>query len=168
MFLLEEVYLLYLAINIVGLLVFLLIGWLCSKDKKSINWRGVVTMIIFNIVLAWFLTSFSIGRAIVSGAATMFDQLMQVAYQGIKFAFPSAVETKQMDWFFQVLMPILMIVPLFDILTYIGILPFIIKWVGKGLSWLTGQPKFESFFAVEMMFLGNTEALAVSSLQLKK
>lgn len=98
----------------------------------------------------------------------MFDQLMQVAYQGIKFAFPSAVETKQMDWFFQVLMPILMIVPLFDILTYIGILPFIIKWVGKGLSWLTGQPKFESFFAVEMMFLGNTEALAVSSLQLKK
>lgn len=61
-----------------------------------------------------------------------------------------------------------MIIPLFDILTYVGILPWIIKWIGRGLSKLTGQPKFESFFAVEMMFLGNTEALAVSSLQLQQ
>ncbi|WP_330592101.1 hypothetical protein, partial [[Clostridium] symbiosum] len=50
----------------------------------------------------------------------------------------------------------------------VGILPWIIKWIGRGLSKLTGQPKFESFFAVEMMFLGNTEALAVSSLQLQQ
>ena len=53
-------------------------------------------------------------------------------------------------------------------MTYIGILPWIIKWIGRGLSFITGQPKFESFFAIEMMFLGNTEALAVSSLQLKQ
>ncbi|MBD5429547.1 nucleoside transporter C-terminal domain-containing protein [Lactobacillus sp.] len=158
----------YLAINIAGLVIFLLIGWLCSKDRKAINWRGIATMVVFNLILAWFLTSFSIGRSIVSGAAVMFNQLMEVAYEGIKFAFPSAVAAKSMDWFFQVLMPILMVVPLFDILTYIGVLPFIIKWIGKGLSWLTGQPKFESFFAIEMMFLGNTEALAVSKLQLKR
>ncbi len=65
-------------------------------------------------------------------------------------------------------MPILMIVPLFDILTYFGILPFIIKWIGRGMAFVTGQPKFESFYAIEMMFLGNTEAMAVSSVQLKK
>ena len=158
----------YLAINIVGVLIFLLIGFIFSKDKKAINWRGVITMVIFNLILAWFLTSFSIGRAIVEGTASGFNQLMDVAYKGIEFAFPSMVKVKQMDWFFQVLMPILMIVPLFDILTYIGILPWIVKWIGKGLSKLTGQPKFESFFAVEMMFLGNTEALAVSALQLKQ
>ena len=158
----------YLAINIVGVLIFLLIGFIFSKNKKQINWRGVITMVVLNLVLAWFLTSFSVGRAIVEGAAAGFNQLMEVSYEGIKFAFPSMVEVKQMDWFFQVLMPILMIVPLFDILTYIGVLPWVVKWIGKGLSKITGQPKFESFFAVEMMFLGNTEALAVSSLQLKQ
>lgn len=78
------------------------------------------------------------------------------------------VNVKNMDVVVSALMPILLVVPLFDILTYIGVLPFIIKWLGKGLSKLTGQPKFESFFAVEMMFLGNTEALAVSSGQLKR
>lgn len=158
----------YLAINVVGLLIFLAIGWLFSKDRKAIKWKSIIIMVVFNLFLAWFLTSFSIGRTIVEGAAAGFNELMKVAYTGIEFAIPSMVNVKQMDWFVSVLLPILMIVPLFDILTYIGILPWIIKWIGKGLSWLTGQPKFESFFAIEMMFLGNTEALAVSGLQLKQ
>jgi len=159
---------LYLAINIIGLIVFLAIGWLFSKDRKAINWRAVLTMTALNLVMAWFLTSFPIGLTIVKGAAAGFDALVQVSYQGIAFAIPSMVNVKSMDFFVSVLLPILMIVPLFDILTYIGVLPWIIKWIGRGLSFITRQPKFESFFAVEMMFLGNTEALAVSSLQLKR
>ncbi|WP_333589816.1 NupC/NupG family nucleoside CNT transporter [Ligilactobacillus acidipiscis] len=158
----------YLAINIIGLAIFLLLGWLLSKNKSQINWKAIIIMVIFNLVLAWFLTSFSIGRTIVDVAAAGFNELVDVAYTGIAFALPSMVHVKQMDWFVQVLLPILMIVPLFDILTYIGVLPWIIKWLGRGLSKLTGQPRFESFFAIEMMFLGNTEALAVSSLQLKQ
>lgn len=158
----------YLAINIIGLIVFLAIGWLFSKDRKAINWRAVLTMTALNLVMAWFLTSFPIGLTIVKGAAAGFDALVQVSYQGIAFAIPSMVNVKSMDFFVSVLLPILMIVPLFDILTYIGVLPWIIKWIGRGLSFITRQPKFESFFAVEMMFLGNTEALAVSSLQLKR
>lgn len=159
---------LYLAINIIGLAIFLLLGWLLSKNKSQISWKAIIIMVIFNLVLAWFLTSFSIGRTIVDVAAAGFNELVDVAYTGIAFALPSMVHIKQMDWFVQVLLPILMIVPLFDILTYIGVLPWIIKWLGRGLSKLTGQPRFESFFAIEMMFLGNTEALAVSSLQLKQ
>ncbi len=158
----------YLIINIIGLVVFLAIAFLFSKDKKNIQWKSIGIMIILNLLLAWFLTSFGIGRAIVSGAANGFNWLVQVAYVGIEFALPSWVHVKSMDFVTSALLPILLIVPLFDILTYIGILPFIIKWIGKGLSFITGQPKFESFFAVEMMFLGNTEALAVSSLQLKQ
>jgi CNT family concentrative nucleoside transporter/purine nucleoside transport protein len=159
---------LYLAINIIGLAIFLLLGWLLSKNKSQISWKAIIIMVVFNLVLAWFLTSFSIGRTIVDVAAAGFNELVDVAYTGIAFALPSMVHVKQMDWFVQVLLPILMIVPLFDILTYIGVLPWIIKWLGRGLSKLTGQPRFESFFAIEMMFLGNTEALAVSSLQLKQ
>ena len=55
----------YLAINIVGVLVFLAIGWLLSKDRKQINWRAIAVMVLFNLFLAWFLTSFSSGRAFV-------------------------------------------------------------------------------------------------------
>ena len=66
------------------------------------------------------------------------------------------------------LLPLLMIVPMFDILNYVGIMPFVIKWVGRALSFLTGAPKFESFFAVEMVVLGNPDVQAVSATQLQK
>ena len=158
----------YLAVNIIGLLIFLLIGWLFSKDRKKIDWKGIGIMVVFNLLMAFFLVKVPWGRDIVKGLAAGFDTLIQVAYKGIAFCIPSMVHVKNMDFFVSVLLPILLIVPLFDILTYIGFLPWVIKWIGKILAFITRQPKFESFFAVEMMFLGNTEALAVSSLQLKQ
>ncbi|MFD0897015.1 NupC/NupG family nucleoside CNT transporter [Loigolactobacillus binensis] len=158
----------YLVVNIIGIFVFLVIAFAFSKNRHNIKWRSIILMLVLNLVLAWFFTSFSVGTDIVKGAAEGFNWLVAVAYQGIAFALSSWVHVKQMDFVTSALLPILLIVPLFDILTYIGILPFIIKWIGRGLAVITGQPKFESFFAVEMMFLGNTEALAVSSLQLKQ
>lgn len=170
----------YLAINIIGVFVFLGVAFLFSKDKKAINWRSIAVVLVINLFLAWFFSSFSIGRDVVQAAANGFEWLVNASYKGIAFALPNWVSASlgteiggslakgsNMNFVTAALLPILLIVPLFDILTYIGVLPFIIKWVGKGLSVITGQPKFESFFAIEMMFLGNTEALAVSQLQLK-
>ncbi|QEA31811.1 NupC/NupG family nucleoside CNT transporter [Secundilactobacillus malefermentans] len=158
----------YLLVNILGVIVYLGIALLFSKNRKQINWKSVIIVLVINLLFAWVLTSFSWGRDIVKGAADGFNWLVQVSYTGIAFALPSWVHMKSMDFVTSSLLPILMIVPLFDILTYIGVLPFLIKWIGRGLAFVTGQPKFESFFSVEMMFLGNTEALAVSSLQLKQ
>lgn len=159
---------LYLIVNIIGILVFMLVAFLFSKDKKAINWKSIIIMLALNIVIAWFLTSFSIGVDCVKAAAKGFDWIVNIAYTGIAFVLPNWVHVKTMNFITSALLPILMIVPLFDILNYIGILPLIIKGIGFVLSKITGQPKFESFYAVEMMFLGNTEALAVSGLQLKK
>ena len=158
----------YLAINILGLIVFLAIGWLFSKNRKAINWKTVGIMIVINLILAWFLTGSAAGRAGVKAAADGFVWIVDVSAKGTVFALGSWYNVKNLNFICSALMPILMIVPLFDILTYIGFLPWIIKWIGRGLSYITGQPKFESFFAVEMMFLGNTEVLAVSGMQIRK
>ena len=158
----------YLAINIIGLIVFLAIGWLFSKNRKAINWKTVGIMIVINLILAWFLTGSAAGRAGVKAAADGFVWIVDVSAKGTVFALGNWYNPKHLNFISSALMPILMIVPLFDILTYIGFLPWIIKWIGRGLSYITGQPKFESFFAVEMMFLGNTEVLAVSGMQIRK
>ncbi|WP_089088985.1 NupC/NupG family nucleoside CNT transporter [Secundilactobacillus pentosiphilus] len=163
----------YLIVNIIGVIVYLGIAFLFSKSKKTINWKSTAIVLVLNLVIAWILTSFAWGRDIVSGAAAGFNWLVQVAYKGIVFALPNWVTpqfggtAKSMNFVTSSLLPILLIVPMFDILTYIGFLPWVIKWIGRGLSAITGQPKFESFFSVEMMFLGNTEALAVSRLQIQ-
>ena len=158
----------YLAINILGIIVFLAIGFLFSKNKKAINWKAIAIMVVLNLVLAWFLTGSAAGRAGVKAAADGFAWIVDISSTGTIFALGGWYDAKNLNFICSALMPILMIVPMFDILTYIGVLPWIIKWIGRGLSFITGQPKFESFFAVEMMFLGNTEVLAISGMQLRK
>lgn len=157
----------HIVINILGVVVFLAIAIAFSKKRREIHWRTVGSLLIMNLVLAWFLTQFFIGREIVKGAAQGFTWLVNISYEGIAFAFPDWVHVPQMNFFTSALLPILMVVPLFDIFSYIGLLPFIIRWVGRALAFVSHAPKFEAFFSIEMMFLGNTEALAVSKHQLQ-
>lgn len=188
---------LFFCMNIVGILFFLGIAYVCSADRKHIHWVSIGLMLLINLILAAVLTLFSWGRAAVEACANGFSELVSVADKGISFAFgwwassvfssapghtgalQVASSTVDNHLIFQMqpgsatfivaaLLPILLVVPLFDTLTYIGVLPWIIKWIGRGLSFVTRQPQFEAFYAVEMMFLGNTEALAVSKLQLQK
>lgn len=163
----------YLAINILGLLVFLAVGWVFSNNRKDIKWKSVGCMVVLNLVIAFLLTSFEAGRAVVKAAADGFAWIVNISYKGINFALANwvganGVDPSPVNFIASALLPILLIVPLFDILTYIGLLPWVIKWIGRGLSFITRRPKFETFYAVEMMFLGNTEALAVSKIQLQR
>ena len=109
----------YIAINVLGLIVFLAIGWLFSKDRKAINWKTVGIMIVLNLLLAWFLTGSAAGRAGVKAAADGFVWIVDVSAKGTVFALGDWYNVKNLNFICSALMPILMIVPLFDILTYI-------------------------------------------------
>ncbi|MGX0673478.1 NupC/NupG family nucleoside CNT transporter [Staphylococcus hominis] len=158
----------FLLINIIGLLVFLGIAVLFSRNRKHIQWKAILILALLNVFLAWFFVYFQIGRSIVEGLAAAIAWIIQSAHTGTGFAFSSFTSGKQMDMAVSALFPILLVVPLFDILMYFNILPKIIGGIGFVLAKITRQPKFESFFGIEMMFLGNTEALAVSNEQLKR
>ncbi|MGO0154473.1 NupC/NupG family nucleoside CNT transporter [Leuconostoc koreense] len=158
----------FLFANILGIFVFIAIAALFSNDRKNIQWKSVGIVLALEILLAWFFTQFRSGQIAVQAAADGFNWLVSVATQGIAFALPEWLTSNNggPNFVTSALLPILLVVPLFDILTYIGLLPWLIKWIGKGLAFITGQPKFEAFFSIEMMFLGNTEVLAVSKAQL--
>lgn len=158
----------FLFANILGIFVFIAIAALFSRDRKNIQWKSVGIVLALEILLAWFFTQFKAGQIAVQAAADGFNWLVSVATQGIAFALPEWLTSNNggPNFVTSALLPILLVVPLFDILTYIGLLPWLIKWIGKGLAFITGQPKFEAFFLIEMMFLGNTEVLAVSKAQL--
>ena len=130
-------------INVVALILFLALAVLLSQNRQAINKITVAKLLALNIFIGWFLTSFTIGREIIIAVANAFSAVVSIAYEGVAFA-------------------------MFDILNYVGIMPFVIKWIGRALSLLTGAPKFESFFAVEMVVLGNPDVQAVSATQLKK
>ncbi|WP_313017817.1 NupC/NupG family nucleoside CNT transporter [Macrococcoides bohemicum] len=158
----------YLLLNVLGIFVFILVAFVFSRDKKNIDWKSVVIMLVVNLFLAWFFTQFPWGRNGVKAVADGFSWMLNAAYQGVAMPLRDMAhleDPQNRNMFVAALLPILFVVPLFDILMYIGVLPFIIKWSGWLIGKITGQPKFESFYSVEMMVLGNTEALAVSKAQ---
>jgi CNT family concentrative nucleoside transporter/purine nucleoside transport protein len=157
-----------LLINILGIFVFLGFAVLFSKNRKKIHLRAIGVCLALNLFLGWFLLKFSVGRDLIKGAAGLFTQFVDISFEGISFVIPAVSALGRYDFFISALLPILLIVPVFDILTYIGVMPLIIKLLGKALSFLTGRPKFESFFSIEMMVLGNTEAIIVSRTQIEK
>ncbi|MDR1952150.1 MAG: NupC/NupG family nucleoside CNT transporter [Elusimicrobiota bacterium] len=158
-------------INIFGVIVFIGILFLFSKNRKNIQWGSIVICLAVNFFLAWFMLKFSIGREILLLITDCLKWLLDKAYIGINFAFDDFVDLSKLgkgNWFFIALMPLLFIVPLFDILNYIGVMPLIIKVFGELLRIILRRPKFESFFSIEMMVLGNNDAIIVSRFQLSK
>ena len=135
-----------------------------QKHPMEIYFNSCSIKLVFSMVLRLFPNR----RTIVEGLASAIAWVIQSAHTGTGFAFSSFTSGKQMDMAISALFPILLVVPLFDVLMYFNILPKIIGGIGWVLAKITRQPKFESFFGIEMMFLGNTEALAVSNEQLKR
>lgn len=158
----------YLIINIIGLFIFIGVAALFSRDRKNIQWGSIGILILLNLFLAWFFVYFPAGTKAVEMAAAGISWVIDAAFSGVGFAFKSWTTAKQMDMAVAALFPILLVVPLFDVLMYLRILPFFMRGVGWVLAKITRQPKFEAFFGIEMMFLGNTEAIAVSSEQVKR
>jgi purine nucleoside transport protein len=156
----------FFLLNILGVLVVIGIVYICSPNKRNVKWKAILTLIVVEFIITWFMLSTKIGTWVINQIAAFFTWLISCANEGISFVFPSAMANEQVDFFFSALMPIIFIITFFDILSYFGILTWIIDKVGWLISKVSGLPKLESFFSIQMMFLGNTEALAVLRLQL--
>ncbi|MEO2078587.1 MAG: nucleoside transporter C-terminal domain-containing protein [Bacillus sp. (in: firmicutes)] len=151
----------YFLLNVIGVLVVMGLVYLCSPNKRGVKWKSILTLFIAELAITWFMLSTKIGSWIINKIASFFTWLIACANEGISFVFPSVMANEHVDFFFSALMPIIFIITFFDILTYFGILTWIIDKVGWVISKISGLPKLESFFSIQMMFLGNTEALAV-------
>lgn len=151
----------FFILNILGVIIVMGIVYLCSPRKKEVAWRAIATLLVLEILITWFMLKTTIGGWIINKIASFFTWLIDCANEGIAFVFPSALANDTVDFFFSALLPIIFIVTFFDILSYFGILPWIIDKVGWLISKASGLPKLESFYSIQMMFLGNTEALAV-------
>ncbi|MBR6267476.1 MAG: NupC/NupG family nucleoside CNT transporter [Selenomonadaceae bacterium] len=160
----------FLVINILGIFVFLGIGVLFSKRRNEIKWNSIKVLLLVNVLLAGFFIYLPVGRELVITVAGALTWLLEVSYSGISLVFGEWAKPvgSNVNFFMGVLLPLLLVVPLFDILTYFGILPAIIRVLGNLMALITRQPKFEAFYAVEMVILGGIKSLAVSTLQLKR
>lgn len=135
------------------------LSYLMSNDKKNINYKGIGIMLIAQLIITWFMFTTEIGQAIINGISAVFNKLIEFGMEGINFVVGGVEVGEGGVFFFNVLLLIIFFATILSVLTYLKILPSIIKFVGGLISKITGLPKVESFNAVNSIFFGQSEAL---------
>ena len=145
---------------ILSVIVLLGAAFLMSNDKKNINYRAVVILLIAQLVTAYAMLNTTIGGQVVKAVTDFFAKLMVFGNEGIAFVFGGfEFENDRPVFFISVLLLIVFTSTLLSVLTYIRILPLMIKYLGGAVSKLTGLPVIESFSTVASSIFGDTGAL---------
>lgn len=147
-------------LGILAILVVLGLAYLMSNDKRNINYKGIAIMLVAQFLITWFMFTTEIGQAIINGISAGFNKLIEFGTEGINFIVGGVARNEGGGiFFFDVLLLIIFFATILSVLTYLKILPTVIKFVGGLISKITGLPKVESFNAVNSIFFGQSEAL---------
>jgi nucleoside transporter len=149
-----------LLIALLSVIVLIGTAYLMSNDKKNINYRAVGILLVTQLVTAYAMLNTTIGGQIVQAVTNFFSKLMEFGNEGIAFVFGGFQYENDMPVFFiSVLLLIVFTSTLLSVLTYIRVLPLMIKYLGGAVSKLTGLPVIESFSTVASSIFGDTGAL---------
>ncbi|MDO5407474.1 MAG: nucleoside transporter C-terminal domain-containing protein [Eubacteriales bacterium] len=148
-------------LNLIGILVVLGLVCLLSWDRKNIRWKLVAKAVVVQFIIAVLLVKVPLGKTIVSAASDAVTAVINCGQAGLDFVFGSlangAAPTGSI-FIIQVLGNIIFLSALVSFLYYIGVLGFVVKWIGKAVGKLMGTSEVESFVAVANMFLGQTDS----------
>ena len=150
-----------LILNLLGILLILGVAYLLSWNRKQISVKMVAKALIAQFVIAFILVKIPLGRFLVSQVSDAVSSVIQCGQAGLSFVFGSLADGTQptgMIFAIQVLGNIVFLSALVSLLYYVGVLGFVVKWIGKGVGKLMGTSEVESFVAVANMFLGQTDS----------
>ena len=157
-----------LLLNIVGIVLVLMICWLISWDRRHVNWKRVIAALGVEFVIAFLVVKVPIGRSIVTMMSNGLTAVINCGNEGLSFVFGDLFDSSKMTVFIvQSLGNIIFVSALVGVLYYLGVIGFVVKWIGKAVGKLMGTTEVESFVAVANMFLGHTDSPILVSKYLK-
>lgn len=142
---------------IIGIIFVFLVAFLISNNKKKINWKTVIIGFLIQFIFAFVALKWSVGKYILSRISLGVQSVIDYAKEGISFIFGSLSNDGSI-FAVNVLGVIIFISALVSVLYYLGVMQFVIKLIGGGLSKLLGTSKLETISSAANIFLGQTEA----------
>lgn len=158
-------------LNLLGIVVVLGILWLISWKRKDVSFKMLLKGMIAQFIIALILVKVPAGRMVVSKISDAVTGVINCGSNGLSFVFGSLADSSAptgMIFAVQVLGNIVFLSALVSLLYYIGVLNFVVKWIGKAVGWIMGSSEVESFVAVANMFLGQTDSPILISKYLNK
>lgn len=145
--------------SLAGMVLILLIAFLLSSNRKAIRPRVVLSAFALQAGLAALVLYVPWGNRVLQGAATGVSNLLGYANEGTKFLFGGlATDPLGQNFAIQALPVIIFFAAFISILYYLGIMQYVIRWIGGGLQKVTGISKVESLCAASNIFVGQSES----------
>lgn len=146
--------------GIMGIVFILGIAFLFSNNKKAINYRTVLGGLAIQILFAFIVLKWELGQKALNWLSTKIQDITSYTNEGVTFLFGGLIGNEGIGFIFafQVLTVIIFFSSLISVLYYVGIMQWVVKIIGGGLSKLLGTSKSESMSAAANIFVGQTEA----------
>ena len=146
--------------SLAGMALILLIALALSTGRKNIRLRVVGAAFALQAGIAVIVLYIPAGKRIIEAMAFGVSNLLGYASAGTNFIFgPLADPSIGGNSFAIAALPVIIFFSaLISILYYLGVMQFIIKWVGGGIQKITGISKVESLCAAANIFVGQSES----------
>ncbi len=155
--------------GIIGILVILGVSFLMSNNKKKINWHTIISGLLLQIVLAFFILKTSVGKFIFEQIGNCINKLLEFSNFGGDFVFGVLTKTNLIhnelfgsygDYLFALrLIPtIIFVAVLVSIAYHLGIMQRIVSFIAKIVYKLMKVSGSEALSNVSSAFVGQVEA----------
>jgi concentrative nucleoside transporter, CNT family len=142
-----------------GMALILLVAFLLSSDRKAIRVRVVGAAFALQTGFAALVLYTPWGNRALKAISDGVSALLGYAGKGTEFLFGALASDKLgQNFAIQALPVIIFFAALISILYYLGIMQFVIRWIGGGLEKITGVSKVESLSAAANIFVGQSES----------
>jgi CNT family concentrative nucleoside transporter len=146
-------------LSLAGMVLILLVAFLLSSNRKAIKLRVVGSAFALQAGIAALVLYTPWGNQILKAASNGVSNLLGYANEGTKFLF-GALATDPLGQNFAIgALPVIIFFASFiSILYYVGVMQYVIRWIGGGLQKITGISKVESLCAASNIFVGQSES----------
>ncbi|PYH70664.1 NupC/NupG family nucleoside CNT transporter [Aspergillus vadensis CBS 113365] len=147
------------AVSLFGLIVFLFILWLFSRDRSNIVWHTVIVGMLVQFLVALFVLRTKAGYDIFNFISTLAQKLLGFAEQGVDFLIETGWAEKHKGWFIVSVIPAIMFfVSLVQLLYHAGILQWFVRKFATFFFWSMRVSGAEAVVAAASPFIGQGES----------
>lgn len=147
-------------IGILGIVVILGLAILLSTNRRAIRLRVVGAAFALQVTIAVLVLHSTIGRQMIEGMSRGVWNLLGYAKAGTTTIFGGLASdpTFGTAFAFSALPVIIFFAALVSILYHLGIMQFVIRWVGGAIEKVIGVSKVEALCAAANIFVGQSES----------
>jgi CNT family concentrative nucleoside transporter len=147
-------------IGLAGILVILGLAVLLSNNRRAIRLRVVGAAFALQAGIAVLVLYVPAGREVLEFLSAGVSNLLGYAHAGVDFLFGPLAKPEIGGTSFAIaaLPVIIFFASLVSILYYLGVMQFIVRWIGGAIEKVIGVSKVESLCAAANIFVGQSES----------